>query len=114
MICANNVLPVFIIKALLAPSRRGEQRAIQIRPSNELSETLMCQLLPGELGSANRTAVISSRYRSLHMSHVPVLARALFVQEFLNLSSSSMIDGSFTRARASAARCAMPPESWCG
>ena len=26
-------------------------------------------------------------------------------------SSSNMTDGSFTRARASAARCAMPPES---
>ena len=25
--------------------RRGEQRAIQIRPSNELSGTLMCQML---------------------------------------------------------------------
>ena len=87
MICANNVLPVFITKALLAPSP-GEQRAIQIRPSNELSETLMYQSLPGEFGSANRTAVISSRYRSLHMSHVPVFARALLVQEFLNLGSS--------------------------
>ena len=32
--------------------------------------------LPGEFGSANRTAVISSRYRSLHMSHIPVFARA--------------------------------------
>ena len=30
------------------------------------------RILPGEFGSANRTAVISSRYRSLHMSHVPV------------------------------------------
>ena len=43
------------------------------------------QILPGEFGSANRTAVISLRYRSLHMSHVPVFARALLVQEFLNL-----------------------------
>ena len=34
------------------------------------------RILPGEFGSANRTAVISSRYRSLHMSHVPVFARA--------------------------------------
>ena len=41
------------------------------------------RILPGEFGSANRTAVISSRYRSLHMSHVPVFARALLVQEFL-------------------------------
>ena len=43
------------------------------------------RILPGEFGSANRTAVISLRYRSLHMSHVPVFARALLVQEFLNL-----------------------------
>ena len=39
----------------------------------------MCQMLPGEFGSANRTAVISSRYRSLHMSHVPVFARARYL-----------------------------------
>ena len=48
--------------------RRGEQRAIQIRPSNELSETLMCQML----------------------AHVPcpcTRARALLVQEFLKKAS---------------------------
>ena len=39
----------------------------------------MYQRLPGEFGSANRTAVISSRYRSLHMSHVPVFARARYL-----------------------------------
>ena len=47
--------------------RRGEQWAIQIGPSNELSETLMCQML----------------------AHVPcpcTRARALLVQEFLNLA----------------------------
>ena len=37
------------------------------------------RILPGEFGSANRTAVISSRYRSLHMSHVPVFARARYL-----------------------------------
>jgi hypothetical protein len=40
------------------------------------------RILPGEFGSANRTAVISSRYRSLHMS-LYSRARALLVQEFL-------------------------------
>jgi hypothetical protein len=45
------------------------------------------RILPGEFGSANRTAVISSRYRKL--AHVPcpcIRARALLVQEFLNLA----------------------------
>ena len=37
------------------------------------------RILPGEFGSADRTAVISSRYRSLHMSHVPVFARARYL-----------------------------------
>ena len=48
------------------------------------------RIFPGEFGSANRTAVISLRYRSLHMSHVPVFARALLVQKFLNLSSKNL------------------------
>ena len=37
------------------------------------------RILPGEFGSANRTAVISSRYRSLYMSHPCIRARARYL-----------------------------------
>ena len=47
------------------------------------------RILPGEFGSANRTAVISSRYRSLHMSHVPVFARARYLCKNFSWNSRS-------------------------
>src|SRR5271166_3678746 len=56
MSCANSVLPVFMTN----PSprhRRGEPPAIQIRPSNEVLKTTVCQWLTGKLGSTNRTLV---------------------------------------------------------
>jgi len=39
--------------------RRGEPPAIQIRPSNEVLKTPVCQGLTGKLGSTNRTLVSS-------------------------------------------------------
>jgi len=38
--------------------RRGELPAIQIRPSNELAETLIDQIVLRGFGSANRTLVM--------------------------------------------------------
>ena len=55
------------------------------------------RILPGEFGSANRTAVISSRYRSLHMSHVPVFARARYL---CKNSSTSVEERRGARRRA--------------
>jgi hypothetical protein len=45
-------------------------------PATNCRKPLCVRCFQEEFGSANRTAVISSRYRSLHMSHVPVFARA--------------------------------------
>src|SRR5271165_1872942 len=50
----RSVLPVFMTN----PSprhRRGEPPAIQIRPSNEVLKTIVCQTLTRKLGSTNRT-----------------------------------------------------------
>ena len=56
MSCANSVLPVFMTNP--SPRHRpGEPPAIQIRPSNEVLKTPVCQALTGKLGSTNRTLV---------------------------------------------------------
>ncbi len=62
MSCAKSVLPVFMTK----PSprdRREEPPDIQIRPSNELSESFMHQWIPRKCHSPNRT-VVTSELRS--------------------------------------------------
>src|ERR1019366_5254227 len=57
MSCANSVLPVFMAKSS-PPDRRGEPPPGQIGTSNNQPKTLTCQRLPGNLGSANRTAMM--------------------------------------------------------
>ncbi len=60
MSCAKSVLPVFMTK----PSprdRREEPPDIQIRPSNELSESFMHQWIPRKCHSPNRTVVVGFR-----------------------------------------------------
>src|SRR5271167_549371 len=52
-------LPGVHRQALPSRDRPGEPQAIQIRPSNELQEILVCQMLSGKFSSANRTAVSS-------------------------------------------------------
>src|SRR5208337_5502626 len=52
----RSVLPVFMTN----PSprhRRGEPPAVQIRPSNEVLKTIVCQTLTRKLGLTNRTLV---------------------------------------------------------
>src|ERR1019366_112785 len=56
MSCANSVLPVFMAKSS-PPDRRGEPPQGQIGTSNNQPKTLTCRRLPGNLGSANRTAM---------------------------------------------------------
>jgi len=56
MSCANSVLPMFM--TILSPRhRRGEPPAIQIRPSNEVPKSHVCQWFIRKLGSTNRTLV---------------------------------------------------------
>src|SRR5271154_1683762 len=67
MSCAKSVLPVFMPKPS-PQDRRREPPAIQIRPSNEPSESLKHQWIPWKSGSANRTVVwrtIESRQAQL-------------------------------------------------
>jgi hypothetical protein len=54
----KSVFPVFIARLFPPGIVRDEPQAIQIRSSNELRENLVCQMLLGNFGSANRTAVI--------------------------------------------------------
>ena len=58
-LAASTNLSIRQIQSKIGGRASRSIRAIQIRPSNELSETLMYQRFPGEFGSANRTAVIS-------------------------------------------------------
>jgi putative transposase len=93
MSCAKSVLPVFMTK----PSprdRREEPPDIQIRPSNELSESFMHQWIPRKCHSPNRTVVVAD------ITYVPTWAGFLYLAVVLDACSRRIVGWSMATTLA--------------